>query len=209
MVLLLHLKLPITSGKVLNLFREQFLFLQGASHRVQLSPTHFGREGNPLQCSAMQCKEVWYSPLQYNDMQRKIVRCSIMWSSAMQCNNVCAMMWRNNAVEVCGPVQCSRRCQREESWCPGSQTWTSPSPIPLSLRRPKQPKLCSLKKMIYLFWLSGKLKATKSKLFEEKNLGISERFQKEEEKHRKNCECCPCHSLFKGHCECWVSKVAL
>ena len=22
-------------------------------------------------------------------------------------------------------------------------------------------------------------------------------------KHRKNCECCPCHSLFKGHCECW------
>ena len=22
------------------------------------------------------------------------------------------------------------------------------------------------------------------------------------EKHRKNCECCPCHSLFKGHCEC-------
>ena len=21
-------------------------------------------------------------------------------------------------------------------------------------------------------------------------------------KHRKNCECCPCHSLFKGHCEC-------
>ena len=22
-------------------------------------------------------------------------------------------------------------------------------------------------------------------------------------KHRKNCECCPCQSLFKGHCECW------
>ena len=20
--------------------------------------------------------------------------------------------------------------------------------------------------------------------------------------HRKNCECCPCHSLFNGHCEC-------
>ena len=23
------------------------------------------------------------------------------------------------------------------------------------------------------------------------------------QKHRKNCECCPCHSLFKGHSECW------
>ena len=22
-------------------------------------------------------------------------------------------------------------------------------------------------------------------------------------KHRKNCECCPCHSLLKGHNECW------
>ena len=22
-------------------------------------------------------------------------------------------------------------------------------------------------------------------------------------KHRMNCECCPCHSLFKGHYECW------
>ena len=21
-------------------------------------------------------------------------------------------------------------------------------------------------------------------------------------KHRKNCKCCPCRSLFKGHCEC-------
>ena len=33
------------------------------------------------------------------------------------------------------------------------------------------------------------------------NVGLT--WYKVRVKHHKNCECCPCHSLFKGHCECW------